>query len=146
MELTCNRTIVTLVTMALTAALGVLLMFLGCALTFPGDRPAQDVNWWGIFVVLFYILSPIPLAISRKLSSEDYLSPESNSLVKEVSYFISACIVVGGFGLPIVLARRAVIQAGAAGLIGGANIFVFGTVYSYFVFFAKEDDSDWNGF
>ena len=38
------------------------------------------------------------------------------------------------------------IQAGAAGLIGGANIFVFGTVYSYFVFFAKEDDSDWNGF
>ena len=38
------------------------------------------------------------------------------------------------------------IQAGAAGLIGGANIFVFGTVFSYFVFFAKEEDLDWTGF
>ena len=62
--------------MALTAALGVLLMFLGCALTFPGEklvhntiiatsgscclsvsfyRPALDVNWWGIFVGRFLI-------------------------------------------------------------------------------------------
>lgn len=39
------------------------------------------------------------------------------------------------------------IQAGAAGLIGAANVFVFGTVYSYFIFFAKDDeDSDWTGF
>ena len=38
------------------------------------------------------------------------------------------------------------IQAGAAGLISGASLFVFGTVYSYFIFFAKEDEMDWTGF
>ena len=32
------------------------------------------------------------------------------------------------------------IQGVAAGLIAGANVFVFGTVYSYFVFFGRDDD------
>lgn len=38
------------------------------------------------------------------------------------------------------------IQAAAAGLIAVANTFVFGTVFSFFVFFVKEDDMEWTGF
>lgn len=38
------------------------------------------------------------------------------------------------------------IQLGSAGLIAGANLFVFATVYSYFVFFGREDEWDWTTF
>jgi len=137
-----------LVVMALTAALGIVLLFLGCALHFPDPSGpgALGVSWWGLFVLPFYLLSPIPLAIARKCLSEDYLSPESSNLLHEVCYFLSACIVVSGFGLPVVLARQHIIQLGSAGLIAGANLFVFATVYSYFVFFGREDEWDWTTF
>lgn len=35
------------------------------------------------------------------------------------------------------------IQPAAGAMIAGANIFAFGTVYSYFVFFGHEDEWDW---
>ena len=38
------------------------------------------------------------------------------------------------------------IQVAAAGLIGAANVFVFGTVYFFFAFFTKDDDMEWTGF
>ena len=38
------------------------------------------------------------------------------------------------------------IQAGAGALIAGANLFVFGTIYSFFVFFARDDEWDWTTF
>ena len=60
--------------------------------------------------MLFYLIAPIPLAIARKCGSDDYLSPESSALLHEVAYFMSACIVVSGFGLPFVLARRHVVS------------------------------------
>lgn len=60
--------------------------------------------------VLFYLISPIPLAIARKCGSDDYLSPESSALLHEICYFISACVVVSGFGLPFVLARQHVVS------------------------------------
>ena len=31
----------------------------------------------------------------------------------------------------------------SASLIAGANLFVFATVYSYFVFFGREEEWDW---
>ena len=123
-----------------------------------GDYPFSSV--------LFYLIAPIPLAVARKCGSDDYLSQESSALLHEICYFLSACIVVSGFGLPFVLARRRVvsiisnniivsipatlyvmqIQAGAGGLIAGANLFVFGTIYSFFVFFARDDEWDWTTF
>lgn len=38
------------------------------------------------------------------------------------------------------------IQAGSGALIAGANLFVFGTIYSFFVFFARDDEWDWTTF
>ena len=35
------------------------------------------------------------------------------------------------------------IDAVSAGLIAGANIFVFSTIYSYFVFFGRDEEWDW---
>ena len=61
--------------------------------------------------VLFYLIAPIPLAIARRCGSDDYLSAESSALLHEICYFLSACIVVSGFGLPFVLARRHVVSS-----------------------------------
>ena len=37
--------------MAFTAAIGVLLLFVGCAVTFPGEEPGYlNYNWWGVFM------------------------------------------------------------------------------------------------
>lgn len=106
-----------LVAMALTAALGVVMMLLGCALHFPGQRysrPLGSSDYNGsvsvhlvqlkmltggeyllvshdfkacylsarshvtsLSIVLFYLLSPLPLALSRKCASDDHISPES---------------------------------------------------------------------
>jgi hypothetical protein len=61
----------------------------------------------------------------------------------DLCYFISACIVISGFGFPLVLARKSLIEYGAFGLISGANIFVFSTVYAFFGFFTREEEWDW---
>ncbi len=40
--------------MAFTAAIGVLLLFVGCAVTFPGEKPGLlGYNWWGVFMSKF---------------------------------------------------------------------------------------------
>ena len=70
------------------------------------------ITFFFFFTVLFYLISPIPLTIARKCGSDDYLSPESSALLHEICYFISACIVVSGFGLPFVLARQHVVSYG----------------------------------
>ncbi len=59
--------------------------------------------------VLLYLMSPIPLGIARCCKSRDAFSSESLSILLDISYFLSACIVVSGFGLPLVLARHKVV-------------------------------------
>ena len=48
--------------------------------------------------VPFYIVSPIPLALVRRCISEELMSAENLKVLREVCYFLSACIVVSGFG------------------------------------------------
>lgn len=57
--------------------------------------------YWPMFVLIFYILSPIPTFISRRLSDDS----ESSNACRELAYFLTTGIVVSSFGLPIVLAR-----------------------------------------
>lgn len=57
--------------------------------------------YWPMFVLIFYVLSPIPTFISRRLSDDS----ESSNACRELAYFLTTGIVVSSFGLPIVLAR-----------------------------------------
>lgn len=54
-----------------------------------------------MFVLIFYALSPVPTLIVRRFAD----AVEQSSLLIEVCTFITACIVVSAYGLPIVLAR-----------------------------------------
>lgn len=59
-----------------------------------------------MFVLIFYVLSPIPTFISRRLSDDD----SSSNACRELAYFLTTGIVVSAFGLPIVLARNTTVS------------------------------------
>lgn len=64
--------------------------------------------YWPLFVLIFYILSPIPTFISRRLSDD---TDSSSNACRELAYFLTTGIVVSSFGLPIVLARNTTVSS-----------------------------------
>lgn len=61
--------------------------------------------WWPFFVVLFYILAPVPTIITRCYAND--IENNSNSYL-ELAIFITTGFVISSFALPIVLARSPV--------------------------------------
>ncbi|XP_074641295.1 leptin receptor gene-related protein-like [Tubulanus polymorphus] len=124
-----------LVALAFSAAIGITLLVLGCALP-------QYQNWWPMFVILFYALAPIPTMVSKRFSADS-----GSSALIEAMLFLTAGIVVSAYGLPVVLAHtplvKPVIQWGACALVMAGNTVVFLTILGYFWTFA-EDDFDYS--
>ncbi|KAI4500180.1 hypothetical protein M0802_004597 [Mischocyttarus mexicanus] len=107
-----------LVLLAFSGSIGMTLVILGCAL------PQYEV-WWPFFVVLFYVLAPIPTIIARRYSED---SPSSSNPCLELAIFITI-----GF----------VIQPGACYLTLAGNVIVYLTLVGFFVTF-EQDDVDYN--
>ena len=61
-------------------------------------------NWWPLFVLVFYILAPIPTVIARRYAQE----VESSSALVEMCIFLTCGVVISAYGLPIILARSPV--------------------------------------
>jgi len=59
-----------------------------------------------MFVLIFYILSPIPNLIAKRHADDT----ESSNACRELAYFLTTGIVVSAYGLPIVLARSTVVS------------------------------------
>ena len=89
-----------LVVLALSGSIGLLLLFLACALP-------QFNNWIPFTVVVFHLASPLPSLLARRHGDN---SPGS-SPAKEIAWFLTTGIVVSAFALPIVLARAQVAVA-----------------------------------
>jgi hypothetical protein len=122
----------TLVTLAFTGSIGMTMIILACGLP-------QYKLWWPFFVVLFYVLAPIPTLLARRYTEHQ---GSSNSCL-ETAIFITMGLIVSAFALPIVLARVAVIQWGACYLTLAGNIVIFITLLGFFLTF-DQDDSDYN--
>ncbi|EFN87365.1 Leptin receptor overlapping transcript-like 1, partial [Harpegnathos saltator] len=126
-----------LVLLAFAGSIGMTFVILGCAL------PGYEV-WWPFFVVLFYILAPIPTIIARRYTDD---SGSNSNPYLEFAIFITMGFVVSSFALPIVLARspadKAVIQWGACYLTLAGNIVVYSTLVGFFITF-DQDDTDYN--
>ncbi|XP_071514849.1 leptin receptor overlapping transcript-like 1 isoform X2 [Panulirus ornatus] len=121
-----------LITLAFTASIGLMFLVLACAL--PTYR-----NWWPFFVLVFYVLAPLPTIIARRLSED---TGGSNPCI-ELANFMTAVIVVSAFGLPIILARSPhldpVIEWGACALVLAGNVMTFLTIWGFFVMADNHD-------
>eukprot|EP00088_Acartia_fossae_P029200 TRINITY_DN30024_c0_g1_i1.p1 TRINITY_DN30024_c0_g1~~TRINITY_DN30024_c0_g1_i1.p1 ORF type:complete len:143 (+),score=3.45 TRINITY_DN30024_c0_g1_i1:38-466(+) len=130
-----------LVGLAFTGSIGLLFLFLSCALP-------QYNNWYPFTVVIFYLLSPIPSIIAKRYTD---VSGE-NGQCKELAWFITTGLVVSAFALPIVLSRapgqvhtkpgnetESIISGGACGLVLTANTVMFLTIFGFFLAFDNDD-------
>jgi len=131
-----------LVALAFTGSIGLLFLFLACALP-------QFNNWYPFTVVIFYLLSPIPSLIAKRYTD----TTGENGQCKELAWFITTGLVVSAFALPIVLSRapgeinpsaagnvtESIISGGACGLVLTANAVMFLTIFGFFLTFDNED-------
>ncbi|RUS88845.1 hypothetical protein EGW08_003390 [Elysia chlorotica] len=125
----CSLWNIALIGLAFACALGVTFLVLACALP-------QYNNWWPMFVLFFYLLSPLPTVVARRYS--DSYDSSSSALV-ELCIFFTTGIVISAIGLPVVLAHTDTIQWGACALVVSGNIVVFSTILGYFRVFANDD-------
>ena len=127
-----------LILLAFAGSLGLMFLLLACALP-------QYNNWWPLFVVIFYILAPLPYVIARR--HQDDMGASSSAM--ELAVFFTAGLVISSFGLPIVLAHAPysapVIQWGAAALVMTGNVVMYLTIAGFFLAFDGDADS-WNYF
>lgn len=63
--------------------------------------------YWPLFLLFFYILSPIPYCISRRVVDD---TDSASNACKELAIFLTTGIVVSAFGLPIIFARASVVN------------------------------------
>ena len=139
-----------LVALAFSGSIGLLFLFLACALP-------QYGNWYPFTVVIFYLLSPIPSLIARRYNDDGGAS----NPCREFAWFLTTGIVLSAFALPIVLARvpssggggggnstvtngtdtgLLPIDGGACGLVVTANAVMFLTILGFFIAFDSDDN------
>lgn len=97
-------------------------------------------QYWPLFVLFFYILSPIPYCIARRLVDD---TDAMSNACKELAIFLTTGIVVSAFGLPIVFARANLIEWGACALVLTGNTVIFATILGFFLVFGSNDDFSW---
>ena len=122
-----------LVGLAFSSSIALLCLILGCALP-------QYNSGWPLFVILFHLLSPLPTLFARRYSDD----MNTSSALREFCDFVTTGIVLSAFALPIVLARaNNVIEWGACMLILTGNVFMFLTIFGFFVAFVNDDGFDY---
>ncbi|XP_040346314.1 leptin receptor overlapping transcript-like 1 [Herpailurus yagouaroundi] len=122
-----------LISLSFGGAIGLMFLMLGCAL------PIYN-QYWPLFVLFFYILSPIPYCIARRLVDD---TDAMSNACKELAIFLTTGIVVSAFGLPIVFARAHLIEWGACALVLTGNTVIFATILGFFLVFGSNDDFSW---
>ncbi|CAO2611876.1 Leptin receptor overlapping transcript-like 1 [Lemmus lemmus] len=132
-DVTAMAGIKALISLSFGGAIGLMFLMLGCAL------PIYN-QYWPLFVLFFYILSPIPYCIARRLVDD---TDAMSNACKELAIFLTTGIVVSAFGLPVVFARAHLIEWGACALVLTGNTVIFATILGFFLVFGSNDDFSW---
>merc|ERR1712038_92330 len=107
----------TLVGLAFLGSIALLFLFLGCALP-------QYNNWYPLFVIIFYALSPLPTIFARRYSDD----MNTSSALREFCHFVTTGIVLSAFAR-----ANNVIDWGACMLVLTGNVVMFLTIFGFFV-------------
>lgn len=132
-DVTAMAGIKALISLSFGGAIGLMFLMLGCAL------PIYN-QYWPLFVLFFYILSPIPYCIARRLVDD---TDAMSNACKELAIFLTTGVVVSAFGLPVVFARAHLIEWGACALVLTGNTVIFATILGFFLVFGSNDDFSW---
>ena len=91
--------------------------------------------YWPLFILLFYVLLPIPILIASGCNS---------TALNELGIFISAILFVSTFGLPVVLYLKGCIQSlgFVFTLLGNIILISTGIVYAL-LFHRQSDELSW---
>jgi len=123
-----------LVLLAMSGSIALTFLMLSCAL------PQYGV-YWPLFVMIFYVIVPMPVLIARRFSGD---MDSTSSACKELAIFFTSGIVISAFGLPIVLAHSNVIVWGSCGFVIAANIVAFLTVLGLFLYIQEDSDYEYS--
>lgn len=87
--------------MSFVASLGITFHVLSCTL------PRHESNFWPLLVYLFYVLLPVPMAISSHIVSVTAVGsdPKAATKARDYAIFFTVGIMVSTFALPILLSR-----------------------------------------
>jgi hypothetical protein len=134
---TISNSLVAVILLSFVLAVGFLLIILSCALWqnwLPLLVGAQQLALDNLFTcscldlfhtALTFVLAPLPNALFSHCGGDDFStsSYEGNPAV-DLGRFITSCVVVTGFALPIVLAHAEVIRVPASimSIIGGGYV------------------------
>ena len=95
-------------------------------------------------MVIFYVLSPIPVLFSRRCITDSYMSDPYNGRCVEFSAFLTSIIVISAYALPVVMAHTPLdaplIKWSSAAFIFAGNTIIFTTIY-IFVRLAMAEES-----
>uniref|UniRef100_A0A182S9R3 Leptin receptor gene-related protein n=1 Tax=Anopheles maculatus TaxID=74869 RepID=A0A182S9R3_9DIPT len=119
-----------IVMLAMLGSIGMTMIILACAL------PTYNL-WWPMFVLLFYVLCPLPTRIAKRGADA------GDSFRAAHAMFATIGIVMSSFALPIVLARAEVIQWGACLLTLAGNVVAYATILACFFGFDYSDSGMW---
>uniref|UniRef100_A0A2M4AMQ8 Putative vacuolar protein sorting 55 n=2 Tax=Anopheles triannulatus TaxID=58253 RepID=A0A2M4AMQ8_9DIPT len=94
--------------------------------------------WWPFFVVLFYLICPLPTLIAKRGQDVD-----ADGVRAPNAMFATIGIILSSFALPIVMARAGVIQWGASVLTLAGNAVAYLTILAYFYGFDSSESNLW---
>eukprot|EP01091_Cochliopodium_minus_P005719 TRINITY_DN15621_c0_g1_i1.p1 TRINITY_DN15621_c0_g1~~TRINITY_DN15621_c0_g1_i1.p1 ORF type:complete len:127 (-),score=16.86 TRINITY_DN15621_c0_g1_i1:54-434(-) len=111
-------------------AAGILMNILSCALY---------GNWWPFFVIIAYVLAPIPTLLCK--GNNDPFSDDTND-AQDIGFFLTGILIVSGFALPAVLTHAGLMKPAALGFAIGGGVITYITVIIFIkIVLTKEDDS-----
>ncbi|CAK5042229.1 unnamed protein product [Meloidogyne enterolobii] len=141
-----TRVTCAVVALSLASVVGLTFLVLSCALPtfkfiflFISDYLIFRGNWWPIFVLVFYILSPLPISLAKHFRYD--VGPTSPTI--ELAVFGTTGIVLSAFALPFVLAHVGVIKWTAFMLSSIGSVSIFSTIFAYFLMQNVEENGGW---